>query len=119
MRTGQVQALLLDGPNPLYALPPQDDVAAALDKVPFIASFSPYLDETSARAHLLLPDHHFLESWGDYVPRTGVRSLVQPVMLPVFDTKQVGDVLLSVATRAKAPIPNAAATFYDYLRGTW
>jgi molybdopterin-containing oxidoreductase family iron-sulfur binding subunit len=119
LRSGQVQVLLLDGPNPLYAFPGQDDVAGALAKVPFIASFSSYLDETSERAHLLLPDHHFLESWSDYVPRTGVRSIVQPVMMPVFDTKLKGDVLLSVATRAKAALPNAAPTFYDYLRGTW
>ncbi|HEX9107739.1 MAG TPA: molybdopterin dinucleotide binding domain-containing protein, partial [Longimicrobiales bacterium] len=119
LRTGQVQVLLVDGPNPVYGSPAKDDVAGALARVPFIASFSPYLDETSAHAHLLLPDHHFLESWGDYVPRTGVRSIMQPVMMPVLDTKQTADVLLSVAARARAPLPNAAATYYDYLRATW
>ncbi len=72
MNAGQVGALLVYGPNPLYALPTADNVAAALGKVPFIASFSPYPDDTSEHAHLLLPDHHFLESWGDVVPRTGV-----------------------------------------------
>lgn len=138
MQAGQVQVLLVDGPNPLYTMPGAE-VAAALARVPFIASFSSYLDETSAKAHVLLPDHHFLESWGDYVPRTGVRSVVQPVMMPVFDTKQTGDVLLSVATRLKLSLPNTAApagaatpaapgaqaavtppaTYYDYLRATW
>ncbi|HSL69309.1 MAG TPA: 4Fe-4S dicluster domain-containing protein, partial [Longimicrobiales bacterium] len=77
------------------------------------------LDETSARAHLLLPDHHALESWGDYVPRTGVRSIMQPVMTPVFATKQTADVLLSVAKTATVALPTPGDTFYDYLRGVW
>ncbi|NJD11274.1 MAG: 4Fe-4S dicluster domain-containing protein [Gemmatimonadetes bacterium] len=119
MAAGQIGALLVHGPNPAYALPAAAAVAAALDQVPFIASFSPYLDETTERAHLLLPDHHFLESWGDHVPRTGVNALVQPVLTPVFETRQTGDVLLAVARRAGAALPNAAATFYHYLRGRW
>ncbi len=119
MEAGGVAALLVHGPNPLYDLPDQDRVAAALAEVPFIASFSPWLDETSAQAHLLLPDHHFLEAWGDYDPRPGVHSLIQPVMTPVFDTKQTGDVLLSVARRLGTTLPTRATTFYDYLREQW
>ncbi|MGH7475712.1 MAG: 4Fe-4S dicluster domain-containing protein [Longimicrobiales bacterium] len=119
IRAGRVGALLVHGPNPLYEVPDGAAFAEALEQVPFIASFSPFLDETSARAHLLLPDHHFLESWADYVPRTGVQTLVQPVMLPVFRTKQTGDVLLSVARRAGLALPSDASTFYDYLREHW
>jgi molybdopterin-containing oxidoreductase family iron-sulfur binding subunit len=46
-------------------------------------------------------------------------GIIQPVMVPVFSTKQTGDVLLSVARRVKVALPNAAPTFYDYLRGSW
>ena len=119
MRQGQVGALLVHGPNPLYNMPENDDVEAALAAVPFIASFASMLDETSGRAHLLLPDHHFLESWGDYVPRTGVTALIQPVMVPVFQTKQTGDVLLSVARRLNASLGTQATTYYDFLRERW
>ncbi len=119
MAAGRVPALLVHGPNPLYELPDQERVEAALARVPFVASFSPWLDETSERAHLLLPDHHFLEAWGDYEPRPGVHALVQPVMTPVFDTKQTGDVLLSVARRMNASLATGATTFYDYLREEW
>jgi anaerobic selenocysteine-containing dehydrogenase/Fe-S-cluster-containing dehydrogenase component len=117
MRAGEVGALLVHGPNPLYNMPEQDHVEEALRAVPFIASFSPMLDETSRMAHLLLPDHHFLESWGDYTPRTGMTALVQPVMVPVFQTKQTGDVFLSVARRLNATIGNFT-TYYDYLRAS-
>jgi anaerobic selenocysteine-containing dehydrogenase/Fe-S-cluster-containing dehydrogenase component len=119
MAAGQVGALLVYGPNPAYTMPASDSVAAALGRVPFIASFWPYLDDTSSHAHLLLPDHHFLESWNDYVPRAGVVSMVQPVMMPVFSTKQTGDVLISVARQAGAALSSPATTYYDYLRERW
>jgi Fe-S-cluster-containing dehydrogenase component len=119
MRSGEVTALLVYGPNPVYSMPESAAVKDALDKAAFVASFNSQLDETAMHAHVLLPDHHFLESWGDYTPRTGVNSLIQPVMTPVFSTKQTGDVLLSVAQRAGVRLPNAAPTFYDYLRGRW
>ncbi len=119
MAAGRVSILLVHGPNPLYDLPDRARVEAALSQVPLLASFSPWLDDTAARAHVVLPDHHFLEAWGDYEPRPGVHSLIQPVMTPVFDTKQTGDVLLSVARRAGAPLTTRATTFYDYLRERW
>ena len=119
MRNGEVGALLVYGPNPLYGMPASEEVASALEKVGFIASFATLLDETSQHAHLLLPDHHPLESWGDYVPRTGVYSIIQPVLMPVFDTKQTGDVLLSTARRAGGRLSTSATTFYDYLREQW
>jgi anaerobic selenocysteine-containing dehydrogenase/Fe-S-cluster-containing dehydrogenase component len=119
INAGQVTALLVYGPNPLYTMPEHENVRNALQKLAFFASFSSVLDETSQHAHVLLPDHHFLESWGDYVPRTGVNSLIQPVMTPVFNTKQTPDVLLSIAQRAGLNLPNAAPTYYDYLRGRW
>src|SRR5207253_3244665 len=114
-----IGAVLVYGPNPVYTMPAADNVAGAFAKVPFVASFSPWLDETTAQAHLLLPDHHFLESWGDYVPREGVTAITQPVMTPVFATKQAGDVLLATAHSAGAKLSSSATTYYDYLRERW
>jgi anaerobic selenocysteine-containing dehydrogenase/Fe-S-cluster-containing dehydrogenase component len=119
MGAGEIQALLVHGPNPLYSLPDRERVREAFERVPAIVSFSTFIDETSERAHLLLPDHHFLESWGDCTPRTGITSLIQPVMTPVFETKQTADVLLSVARRANSPVSGDAPTYYDYLRNRW
>jgi len=36
-------------------------VKEAFEKVPFIASFGSFIDETSNLADLILPDHSFLE----------------------------------------------------------
>ena len=72
MRRGEVDVLLVNGPNPLFTLPPSWEAEKALAAVPFIVSFASVADETSERAHLVLPTHTPLESWGDYSPRAGV-----------------------------------------------
>jgi anaerobic selenocysteine-containing dehydrogenase/Fe-S-cluster-containing dehydrogenase component len=121
MDKGEVQALLLYGVNPLFTLPEAAGFRAALKKTPFVVSFAPFMDETTTEANLILPDHTPLESWGDYSPWEGVHGLMQPVMQPVFNTKAVGDLLLSVAKRVddrmakEFPWP----TFYEYARDRW
>ena len=102
MERGEVALLLLAHTNPVFTAPQASRFLQALEKVPFIVSFSSFLDETTERAHLVLPDHTPLESWGDSSPRPGVHGLMQPVMTPVFDTKAMGDVLISIATRVYA-----------------
>ena len=44
----------------------------------------------TALAHLVLPDTHWLESWGDYSPMEGVTGLLQPTMKPVRDARPMG-----------------------------
>jgi molybdopterin-containing oxidoreductase family iron-sulfur binding subunit len=100
MDGGQVAVLLVHDANPVYALPRASGFAAKLKKVPFKVSTSLFLDETAAQCDLLLPQHHALERWDDLAARTGVRSLMQPVMEPVFDTRAAGDILLLAAKKA-------------------
>jgi len=120
MSAGQIGVAIVHGTNPAYSLPAMAGFRAAFERVPFKVSFASAMDETAAMADLILPDHHFLEGWGDSAPRPGVLAILQPVMSPVsmFDSKHSGDVMLSVmglvaSTPAAAP---TAATFYEYLR---
>ncbi len=109
MNAGRVSVLLIHDANPVYSLPPELGFAQALEKVGLVVSFASLPDETSERAHLVLPDHTPLESWGDAAPRTGVHSVVQPTIRPLFDTQALGDTLLDTAramgeaTAAKLP----------------
>jgi anaerobic selenocysteine-containing dehydrogenase/Fe-S-cluster-containing dehydrogenase component len=98
-RRNEVGVLFVHGANPAYATPPGLGAAEALAAVPYKVSFARYLDETTALADLVLPDHDPYEQWNDYTPRAGVHALLQPVMLPVFDTRQTGDVLIDLARR--------------------
>ncbi|HUJ82990.1 MAG TPA: molybdopterin-dependent oxidoreductase [Candidatus Acidoferrales bacterium] len=96
-----VKVLLLYNANPVFAAPAAWGVRAALDKVPFIASFGSFVDDSSALADLILPDHSPLESWLDDAPVSGstrtVVSVAPPAMNPLHNTRSMPDVLLDVA----------------------
>ena len=121
MSAGEVGVLLLGGVNPVYSLPPGAGFEDALAKVGFVVSFASLPDETSERAHLILPDHTPLESWGDAAPQPGIRSLVQPSVRPLFDTQGLGDSLLQVARAmgdsVAAQLP--AGSFRSILEAAW
>jgi menaquinone reductase, molybdopterin-binding-like subunit len=98
-----IEVLLLHEANPVFATPLGWRVKEAFEKVPFIASFGNFIDETSNLADLILPDHSFLESWIDDVPESGttqsVVSVAPPAMRPLHDTRALPDVLLDLAHR--------------------
>jgi molybdopterin-containing oxidoreductase family iron-sulfur binding subunit len=117
---GQVGVLVVHEANPVYALPKSSGFADKLRKVPFKVSLSSYLDETSAQCDLLLPQSHALERWDDLASRAGVRSLMQPVMEPVFDTRAAGDILLQTAKKAGGALAKfTAPTWEAHLRDRW
>jgi anaerobic selenocysteine-containing dehydrogenase len=116
------QVLLLDEANPIFAAPAAWKVEAWLRAVPFIASFGSFIDDTSAFADLILPDHSFLESWVDSAPESGARQFVAtvagPVSRPLYDTRSMPDVLLDVSRRLKQPLasPLPWQTFEEMLQ---
>lgn len=120
MSKGEVELLIVYNVNPAFTLPKSLNFEEAIKKVPYVVSFSSFMDETTEAANLVLPDSTTLEKWGDYIPRDGVYGLIQPVMKPVFNTKSTGDVILSLSKeieglKDKFPQPS----FYDYLRDSW
>ncbi len=124
MGRGEVDVLLLGpGVNPAFTLPGGVKFADAARKVGMIVSFSNQPDDTTALAHVILPDTHWLESWGDYSPREGVLGLMQPTMSPMRDAKQMGDTLLGIARavlgteEGKGPLPWTTAE--QHLRAQW
>ncbi|MBI3014336.1 MAG: molybdopterin-dependent oxidoreductase [Candidatus Tectomicrobia bacterium] len=121
MNRGEIEVLFLYQVNPLFTLPESAGFREAIKKVPMVVSLSSFPDETTAQAHVVLPDHSPLESWGDFSPRQGVHGLIQPVMKPLFDTKAAGDTLLSVARHVGGKLVQALPqeSFYEALRGDW
>lgn len=93
-------ALFLYHANPLYDYP-TTGWDEALARIPLIVSFSPYLDETSAHADLLLPDCTFLEKWfyEPLAPSIGVPAVAlgRPIIEPLYDTRNAGDVFIKLA----------------------
>jgi len=102
MRADRIGVAMIQG-NPVHAIPPATGFQEALARVPFIVSFATLLDDTALQADLILPDHAALESWGDVIPqgsaREAVVGLIQPVVTPLGDTRQIPDSLLATAHR--------------------
>ena len=95
---GQVDVVVIAaGANPLFTMPAAWGAATALGRAPFVVWFGDAPDESAQAAQLLLPTHHYLESWRDSAPRAGLYGLGQPVMHPVFASRQLHDVLLESA----------------------
>jgi anaerobic selenocysteine-containing dehydrogenase len=101
MASGAVKLLLVHGANPVFALPPAFGFQEALKQVSTVVSFSPMVDETTAWADLIMPDHTYLEGWGYQVvapnPAGPIVSSQQPVVTPVFDTRATADIVLTIA----------------------
>lgn len=111
-----VNALFLYNANPVYESPAGGAMAEALLKVPFVVSFASVLDESAAHADVILPASTFLEIWGDdFVEGVGYAgvSLRRPVVEPVHDTRNPGDVLLALAAALGGPVAQALP-FPDY-----
>jgi MoCo/4Fe-4S cofactor protein with predicted Tat translocation signal len=93
IKANQVGALLIYGANPVYTWF-EKDLAQAIKTIPVTVSFSGKKDETAQVAKYVVPDHHYLESWGDAEPKTGHFSFIQPTINPLFKTRQWQDSLL-------------------------
>lgn len=97
--------------NPVASLPNRDEVVKALDRVPLVVSFSPFLDETARHANLVLPDCTYLERWQDAPAPPSVPipvwGIVQPMVKPIHDTRATGDVLLDLAARVGGDVSDA------------
>jgi anaerobic selenocysteine-containing dehydrogenase len=122
MNRGGVQVALVRGINPVYSMPKSTGFASAFSNVPFIVSFSSFLDETALYADLILPEHVSLEDWGDDVPdpAPGFETLgfQQPVVMPFKDTRGFGDLLLTIAGELGGPVSASLPwdSFRDVLR---
>ncbi len=119
MRKGEVGMLLVAGVNPAFTLPDSWKFSEALASVPYVVSFSPCRDETTAHAHLILPGTTPLESWGDYSPKQGAIGFMQPVMGNVFDSKHPGDILINTGAELHGSEKFPWDDFYSFLNQSW
>ncbi len=115
-----VDVAICVGVNPVYDWP-DGDFSALLAKANLSIGHGLYADETLSVCNLALPSNHYLESWNDAEPRAGVKTLCQPVIAPLFDTRQEAESLL-IWTRGLAGDDAASGETEDwhgYLQNRW
>ena len=97
------EILLIHGANPLVGSPRSDLWLEALEKIPHVVSFSPFMDETTRGADLVIPDLLPWERWQDAPSPPSYPypawALSQPLVTPAEAGRHTGDVLLDLARR--------------------
>jgi MoCo/4Fe-4S cofactor protein with predicted Tat translocation signal len=82
--SGQVEALIIIGGNPVFDAPADLELETKLSRVRFTVHLSLFPDETSEVCQWHVPENHFLESWSDAVGSDGSTSIVQPLIAPLY-----------------------------------
>ena len=118
VEAGKVDALLMYGVNPVYTLPNGSKFGENLSKVDLTVSFSEYKDETGALCTYNAATHNYLESWNDLNPKMGEYSIQQPIIRPMYDTRQMQDSLLVWAGKADRA-DRESKSYYNYMREAW
>ncbi len=112
------EVLLVYEANPAYGLPQAEAMSKVMEKIPFVVSFSTFLDETAQKAQLILPNPHPLERLDDLATPYGYSRAAYlvslPVIKPVADAKPTPDLILGLA--AKLGLDLGFSTYQDVLK---
>ena len=110
---GRIETLVMPGGNPVYDAPADMDFMESLIKIAHTINFSLHMDETSQNVEWHVPATHFLESWGDTIDPRNLRSIVQPLILPLYDDVHSVTELLNLVVTGRDDKD------YDIVRETW
>jgi Fe-S-cluster-containing dehydrogenase component/anaerobic selenocysteine-containing dehydrogenase len=116
MKSGRCSAAIFWGVNPAYFYPDTSLWTAAVAAVPARIFIGLHPDETARACQVVLPEHHWLEAWGDYETSADLLSLQQPTIGPLYDTKQGEEVLLDFMRALGGAVP---ANYHEYLQARW
>ncbi|KAB1155884.1 4Fe-4S dicluster domain-containing protein [Tenacibaculum aiptasiae] len=111
MKSGAVKGLVTYNVNPVFTLANAADFSEGLKKLKLSVALSTQDDETANATAYKLPAPHYLESWGDVVVEEGSFGLMQPTIQPLFNTRQLQDVLLKWS--------GSTVNYYDTLKEYW
>ncbi|HLJ27668.1 MAG TPA: TAT-variant-translocated molybdopterin oxidoreductase [Candidatus Angelobacter sp.] len=117
MNAGKVDVLVMMGVNPVYEAPADLDFAGALEKLlenpdQVTVQLSLHKNDTTNYSQWHIPETHYLESWSDVRSYDGTATIIQPLILPLYDGKSAHELIALFQD-----IPGAAA--YDLVRSYW
>lgn len=118
LKAGQVEALLMIDINPVYQLGLNSGIKDLLSGVAYKAGILSHLNETGLATDVILPPHHFLESWSDAEARSGLYALGQPTIAPLWETQHKQDYLIQLASAAGST-GLKETNWRDFLKTTW
>ncbi|GMU85347.1 MAG: hypothetical protein AMXMBFR48_05890 [Ignavibacteriales bacterium] len=117
LNAGRVAMVITLDSNPVYNLPEDLGLKDALKKAGLFVSLTEQMNETAYLSNYVLPINHNLESWGDAQTRTALYSVTQPVIAPLFNTRQKESILLHWLTGDLKNYNDR--NYYEYLKDNW
>ncbi|MDP9957431.1 molybdopterin-containing oxidoreductase family iron-sulfur binding subunit [Epilithonimonas hungarica] len=109
---GQVGVLITNNVNPVYSHAKGESLKAAFAKVPYSVAIVDKKNDMYKASKAVIPNTHWLESWGDITPETGAYSLMQPTIQKIYTSRQVEESLLVWINGKNSPANN----YYNYLK---
>jgi len=95
MNSGKVAVVVHFDSNPAYHFLSNWKYSEALTKVGTKISLLEAENESSLENDFILPINHDLESWNDFELKAGILSLQQPVIAPLYNSRQKEAILLN------------------------
>ncbi|GAB1349806.1 hypothetical protein MASR1M107_20200 [Ignavibacteriales bacterium] len=117
MKSGKVKLVVNMDSNPVYHFPKNLGFEAALKTVPLSVTLATLQNETTFSSKFVLPINHNFESWGDAQVRSNVTGTMQPVIAPLYNTRQKEAILLQWLSGSADGYKETA--YLDYLKANW
>ncbi len=95
IKSGNAGVVIHFDSNPVYHLPSDLGYAEALKNAPLVITMTEGENESSEMSNYVLPVNSMFESWGDFQTRSNFVSLQQPVIAPLYKTRQKEEILLT------------------------
>jgi molybdopterin-containing oxidoreductase family iron-sulfur binding subunit len=99
LNAGKVELLVIISANPVYNAPIFNGGQTFLDamkKAPMRVHMGMFNDETAAHCQWHIAETHYLESWSDARAFDGSVSIIQPLILPLYDGKSPHELLAAM-----------------------
>jgi formate dehydrogenase alpha subunit len=107
IQAGRIKALYAVGENPLGTLPANAGVREAFAKLELLVAQDPFLTETGAMAHVVLPTAVASEKDGTFLDGVGILQPVVRAVDPLDDTSPDWAILCEVAQLMGVPMEYA------------
>ncbi|MEO8210129.1 MAG: 4Fe-4S dicluster domain-containing protein, partial [bacterium] len=117
IKSGNTQVVIHFDSNPVYHLPSDYGYAEALKNVPLVITLTEGETESSDLSNYVLPINSMFESWGDFQTRNNFVSLQQPVIAPLYNTRQKEEILLTWIKGSKDAFN--IDMYHNYVMDNW
>lgn len=112
---GKVKTLIVHDVNPMYAFPAEFKFNEVVQKLKGLISTTNWNDETAVFCDVVAPSGHSMENWNEYEFVTGLKTIQQPTIRPLYETRSFEDSLIAWAAAAGKAI-TSEKSYYDHIK---